>query len=130
MPSRQQHLKESAFVGGLVGLAYSTVRQLAEMRRGVRQRFDIGEAAQYTGLGVVFGAAGGLLPDGLEPAYCPHHRQFFHSYAMGAGVCYGIRKVVDADVPDELKLITLCTGAGYLTHLASDSATPFGLPLL
>ena len=74
------------------------------------------------------------LPDLIEPAINPHHRQFFHSIAFLAMIGCGLKKVYDWQPDDQagriLRFLTLCAGAGYISHLVLDGFTPRSLPLL
>lgn len=74
------------------------------------------------------------LPDLIEPARNPRHRQFFHSVAFGSIIAAaGIelyRWQPEEDWEKVLRQILLVGCAGYLIHLISDSFTPRGLPLL
>lgn len=83
--------------------------------------------------GTVVAAACTNLPDWLEPATHPHHRQFFHSLAFGGMVCYGVYKAYqwqpETDFDKFIRLCLLAAGAGVLIHLAMDSVTPRSIPL-
>ncbi|QIL91282.1 metal-dependent hydrolase [Microbulbifer sp. SH-1] len=74
------------------------------------------------------------LPDWIEPATNPHHRQFFHSVSFLAMLGYGLKKAYDWKPNDKegrlLRFLTLCAGAGYISHLVLDGLTPRSLPLL
>ena len=76
----------------------------------------------------------GKLPDLLEPATNPHHRQFCHSVAVFAGIGCGLKKAYDWQPKDEketfLRGLILVAGAGYLCHLIFDATTPMSLPLV
>ncbi|MEJ6531816.1 metal-dependent hydrolase [Pseudoalteromonas lipolytica] len=85
--------------------------------------------------GPVIGNFFGKLPDIIEPAFKnPNHRQFFHSMVVIAAVSYGIKKAYDWQPKDKfeklIRGILLCTGAGYLSHLALDAITPRSLPFV
>ena len=75
----------------------------------------------------------GTLPDLIEPAYHPNHRQFFHSWtlAIGLGVSlYQVHKWQPENKFQEcLKTLALVGGGAYLVHLAMDSTTPKSLPI-
>ena len=100
-------------------------------------------------MGAVFGAD---LPDRLEPADSPHHRQAAHGIipAIGAVILAGsmYRGFVqdlydqaeatpaDSDTHEALRLLRFMAAGfvraapnGYLSHLVADSTTPRGLPL-
>lgn len=79
-------------------------------------------------------AAFGTLPDILEPATSPNHRQFFHSLAFAATIGWGLYELWQWE-PDEewqewLKGGLLIAGGAYLVHLAMDATTKKSLPLL
>ena len=73
------------------------------------------------------------LPDWIEPATNPHHRQFFHSISFLVMLGYGLKKAYDWKPEDKddqfLRFLTLCAGAGYISHLVLDGLTPRSLPL-
>lgn len=74
------------------------------------------------------------LPDWIEPATNPHHRQFFHSISFLVMLGYGLKKTYNWKPEDKgnqlLRFLTLCAGAGYISHLVLDGLTPRSLPLL
>jgi membrane-bound metal-dependent hydrolase YbcI (DUF457 family) len=81
------------------------------------------------------GALLGKLPDALEPALRnPHHRQFFHSFAMLGLVGWGVHKVHQWEPEDDferlLRGLLLVGGIAYLSHLALDALTSRSLPLV
>lgn len=76
----------------------------------------------------------GTLPDLLEPAIHPNHRQFFHSIMFAGMVSYGVYKTYKWH-PEEprlqlLRWALLIAGGAYLTHLAMDGFTTKSLPLV
>lgn len=85
-------------------------------------------------LGGVVGALSASLPDLIEPATTPNHRQFFHSILFGAvvGAClYELHKwKPDDELQRLVKLILNCAGAAYLLHLLADATTKKSLPLV
>lgn len=74
------------------------------------------------------------LPDLLEPANSPHHRQFFHSAAFASLLINSLRHLYEWEAENDghlhLKDTLLVIGSSYLSHLAMDSTTPMGLPIL
>jgi inner membrane protein len=80
------------------------------------------------------GAGCGTLPDLLEPALHPNHRQFFHSVVFAALVGVGLYKAYNWEPQSTsesiLRTIVLIGGVSYLVHLAMDSATRKSLPLM
>jgi inner membrane protein len=83
--------------------------------------------------GVVAALASGI-PDYLEPATSPHHRQFCHSAVFATALIAAMKKLYDW-VPLStggvlLRDTLLSIGFGYLTHLGADATTAIGLPLI
>lgn len=82
----------------------------------------------------VLGASLGKLPDQLEPAMHPNHRQFFHSVAVLTACAYGMKKLLDWNPETQEKIwlrrILLVGGAAYISHLVLDGMTPKSLPLV
>lgn len=81
--------------------------------------------------GIVAALAAGI-PDYLEPATSPHHRQFCHS-AVFATALVAVMKNLYEWIPETageaiLRDILLSIGFGYLAHLGADATTPAGLP--
>lgn len=74
------------------------------------------------------------LPDTLEPATNPHHRQFFHSGICAAALGYGMYHLYNWRPQEEWKQMAkfglLAIGGAYLIHLAMDANTPRSLPLV
>lgn len=110
------------FVGGAVGFCISAM----ENTNNQKTIDPISAAA----LGSLFGA----LPDLLEPAINPHHRQFCHGVVMLAVIGYGIRRAYlwrpDTDRERLWRGIALVAGGAYLSHLFLDCVTPRSLPLV
>lgn len=80
------------------------------------------------------GVAFAKLPDILEPATNPHHRQFFHSFVVLAAIGFGVKKAYNWKPQDRSgefwRALALCAGIGYLSHLLLDGFTPRSLPLI
>jgi membrane-bound metal-dependent hydrolase YbcI (DUF457 family) len=82
-------------------------------------------------LAAAVGAVGGLLPDILEPATTPSHRQFFHSYS--AALLLGLGNIWISRNPDltqELKTTVHLASVGFYSHLLADAQTPMRLPMV
>ena len=81
-----------------------------------------------------FAALCGSLPDLLEPATHPGHRQFFHSVAFAGILAAGLYQTYhwrpDDPVHRLIRGTILVAGGAYLVHLAMDATTPKSLPLL
>lgn len=74
------------------------------------------------------------LPDILEPAAHPNHRQFFHSVSFAALVGIGVIKAYkwepSSPTQELLRSLALVAGSAYLLHLLADMFTARGLPLI
>lgn len=85
-------------------------------------------------VGAVLAAKFTKLPDVLEPAIHPNHRQFFHSVAFASllGVAgYKIYKWNPDNLFDEAIRFALMVAVGaYGIHLLLDASTPKSLPLI
>jgi inner membrane protein len=87
---------------------------------------------------VLAGCAGGFyfgtLPDLIEPATHPHHRQFFHSAFVAVAIGYGLYRLyrweLDTPMTQTLRALALVAGGAYLVHLAMDATTKRSLPLI
>ena|ERR1700722_14414163 len=88
----------------------------------------------HTTAGCIGGYCFGTLPDWVEPATNPNHRQFFHSLVFAGLVGYGLYRLYqwDPDSPEEkmLRFIVLAAVGAYLVHLALDATTPRSLPMV
>jgi len=74
------------------------------------------------------------LPDAIEPAIHPNHRQFFHSIAFASLIGYGVYKAYQWQTQTTQERIlrgaALIFGSAYLLHLMADFGTAKSLPLL
>ena len=117
MAMRSEHV----FVGAGIGLVGALVRC---KHRSNKPEF------RHVAVGVGLGAAGALLPDLLEPAFHPGHRQLCHSVllavALGLFIMVLMRRKGDGASTNAIEAMI----DGYLSHLALDAVTPAGLPLL
>lgn len=93
-----------------------------------------GTLSEETVIATITAFASGSLPDLIEPALHPNHRQFFHSIAFGLGVAYGAYKVYQWEPKDEfdrwMRRILLAVATTYIIHLIADSTTPKSIPLI
>ena len=117
-------LKEHAWLGAGTGVLTYIL-----MCRYYDRSFDFGE---MLGCAAVSTAAA-MVPDILEPALTPNHRNVAHSFVAGSGLLSFARHRCGADNRDweELqKILWAAATTGYLSHLLADACTPRGLPLL
>jgi len=116
VPGRATHELAGSLVGMAVAASNPTVSAI-----------EIGAA-------YCIGKSAGRIPDLLEPATSPHHRKFFHSWAMLATIGYGWKKAYDwdpeTDLDKLLRFVALVGGATVISHLVLDSFTPKSLPLI
>lgn len=73
------------------------------------------------------------LPDVLEPAVTPNHRQFFHSLAFAGLLIWGWKAIYDwqpkTDDGRFWRRVAMIGAGAYLCHLALDATTPRSLPV-
>ncbi len=119
MPNRSAH----SVIGGVavgLGIAYADSRNKTLTLKPVA--------------GGVIAALSSSLPDMLEPAIHPHHRQFFHSLAFGTLLGYGAYKLYKWEPTEEAhkiaRYLLLIILSAYLLHLLMDSFTSKSIPLI
>ena len=82
------------------------------------------------GMGLIGGLAG-LLPDLIEPAMSPHHRELAHSFTALVAVGSGINKLNENQgLETAQKELWLTLAFGYMSHLLLDAGTPASLPII
>ena len=74
------------------------------------------------------------IPDWLEPATHPGHRDFFHSIAFAAMLGLGFKKLYDWDPEEDwqkmIRYVSLIGAGASLVHLALDATRRRSLPLI
>jgi inner membrane protein len=131
MPNKGQHMSEGGATGAVVAFLGNVIVQAERKRSNPAYQFNAGEAVAVTIVGYGVGSLAGTLPDVLEPAYHPGHRDFCHSWAAGALLVAGAKKLNDNPaVPLPVKTLANSGTAAYLMHLYADSKTPAGIPLV
>ena len=128
MPCRRTHEEEGRVVGGLIGVIGNLAVQNHRIEIAPWTPFDLGEVVACGLVGMLVGQAGAVLPDQIEPGTSSWHRKTAHSWTALGAVTLGTLSYVTADLPGWARLVTGTFGAGYATHLLSDSETPRGLP--
>lgn len=93
-----------------------------------------GESTLKQVAGAGLAAILGTLPDFIEPACNPNHRQFFHSVGTFGLIGCGLYKLTKWE-PEEtfdktIKFVCMVAAGAYLVHLAMDLSTPKALPIL
>jgi membrane-bound metal-dependent hydrolase YbcI (DUF457 family) len=137
MSNRNDHARAGAVVGVLTAFTNAEAQQ-----RTIDPLELLG--------GLVGGLVGARLPDIIESATSPHHRQFAHSvtFAMAASAtlgriavrferwCWSEAARVQHTIPLLAALLRVLGGlavgvtGGYASHLVLDAGTPMGIPLL
>jgi len=92
------------------------------------------EVVGHAAVGCAGGYCFGTLPDLVEPAVTPNHRQFFHSVVFAGALGYGLYRLYRWEPTTAegkvLRLLGLVAGGAYLVHLALDATTKRSLPLV
>jgi hypothetical protein len=93
-----------------------------------------GQSTAWPVAGGGLGALFGTLPDILEPADHPNHRQFYHGLFFAAVLGYAWYKLYQWK-PEEswqrtARMFGLIAIGAYLIHLAMDATTPKSIPLV
>ena len=130
MPNRKKHLKVGAFAGLAISALTNIQKQLERRQANPCIKFNWLELALWSSAGAGVGAACGVLPDLLEPAEHPDHRDLFHSITTGTAIVYGMYKANNSNLSEDDKTLINIAGGGYLSHLLLDSETPNGLPII
>jgi membrane-bound metal-dependent hydrolase YbcI (DUF457 family) len=130
MPNIKKHAAVGAIIGAVAGLAVNLYAQYRKIKNKEQSDYNLGEALAWGAGGAAAGTIGAALPDLIEPAKHSHHRKLFHSVATGSSVVYGLYKTNTSKLPADLKHAINCVGLGYLSHLAQDSETPRGIPVV
>jgi membrane-bound metal-dependent hydrolase YbcI (DUF457 family) len=81
MPNKATHVAVGTLAGGCTA-AYRAREQ------------ETAKVLEIIG-GCIGGYIGSCLPDAIEPASWPGHRQFAHSVPTGGGVAYGLYKLLE-----------------------------------
>lgn len=85
-------------------------------------------------VGAVLAANLTKLPDILEPAVHPNHRQFFHSVAfaslLGMAGYKAYKWNPDNPVDEAIRFVLMVAIGAYGIHLLLDANTPKSLPLI
>lgn len=88
------------------------------------------ELPSLLGMGLAGGVAG-LLPDLIEPATSPQHRQIAHSVAALLISISSVSNINQSQyIGQNQKEFLAVLALGYGSHLILDAGTPAGLPLI
>jgi inner membrane protein len=126
MPNRSAHV----LIGVGVGIVASGALGWMD-RRSNGELVKLPALLGRVSLGAAIGGLAAMLPDILEPATHPGHRQFFHSIVLLGAIILGSYALGQRfDMSALLKGFMLAAVVGYGSHLIADGLTPSGLPLL
>lgn len=118
--------KQHKQIGAACGAGYTVAKYYLDKQDNPDLEFPWGDLLLNTGIGYLLGS----LPDWIEPATTPHHRQFFHSLTAATGVGYGAFGKHSEEWSEEDRKPIQATALAYLSHLAADAWTPRGIALL
>jgi hypothetical protein len=130
MANYDQHISAGGKAGALTAFLIDLLNQNKKIATGEQQEIDWGKIIGHSLLGYAAGAAIGVLPDLLEPATDPNHRNFFHSLTAASLLSYGLYKTHESNLDLDAKRGISYAIAGYVSHLALDLETPKSLPLI
>lgn len=131
MANSQQHAAIGAALGAVLLGGIELFRQSSRANADPHYNPDWDGVIGKTLLGAIGGSIAGLLPDILEPATSPFHRQFFHSLTVaGLLTVTGGKIIVSETIDPELKELLLTLIGTYGSHLVLDARTPMGLPFI
>ena len=121
MANFQGHLIGGVVTGGSIDI----IRKLKDNKPLEPQEIVILSAEQC------LGAAGGILPDRLEPAIHPRHRKFFHSILFLGFIAAGLVLLWKNDrIAEWIKWLLTALAMAIIIHLVIDGFTPAGLPIV
>ena len=116
------------------GFSHTVAGGMAGLSVVAFDRDGNGQTQHNPFLATAVGTLFGKMPDILEPALNPHHRQFCHSFVVLLAIGNGVRMAYEWEPKDDweriLPLLALGAGAGYISHLFLDGMTPQSLPLV
>ncbi|HAV92818.1 TPA: hypothetical protein DCW38_06525 [candidate division WOR-3 bacterium] len=114
-------------IGAIIGITASTVYLIKQVSH--KERLDLGDLGTVELLMTGYAVAS-MLPDIIEPALNPMHRQFFHSVSCLILIGLMLYKINDSTLESKSKELLSSLFVGYISHLIADLTTPAGLPLV
>lgn len=117
--------KQHRQIGAVCGAGYTVAKYSFDKQDNPELDFPLGEFILNTGIGYLLGS----LPDWIEPATNPNHRQFFHSLTAAVGVGYGAFGKHTETWSDEVKKLIQAIALAYISHLVADSSTAKGIAI-
>jgi inner membrane protein len=120
MPNRTVHAMGAAIGVGVIHIAH--------------ERSKVEKATGFPLVSAGLAGCLGSIPDMLEPATNPNHRQFCHSVLAGVFVIWSLKKIYDwqpaTPAQEFLRYLSLIAGGAYTIHLVQDALTKKSLPLI
>ena len=93
-----------------------------------------GARLPHPALGGLVAMLAASLPDVLEPATSPNHRQFCHSVVFAGGLVTGLKEIYqwtpETPLGRFVRDVLLSAGLAYLIHLGVDATTAKSIPWL
>lgn len=130
MPCCKEHERTGVAVGIGVGILSYFNKWSQERQSNIQAPCRIGELFLYVLVGAVAGKMAAIVPDVLEPATSPHHRNICHSVTAGAAIVYGMYELGKTNVYPLAKAALMSAGASCLAHIGEDAGTEMGVPWL
>lgn len=128
--NRKEHIEISTVGGAIVGGLLNVAKQCQDQTDNTNFEFDSKSFLKSILIGALGGRITARMPDIIEPAHNPNHRDFFHSWTFAALLALANKKVSDSNLSDNVKESVQALSVGYGLHLAADSTTKKSLPLL
>ena len=122
MPGFNKHFLIGMGAGAAITVVYFIVKKWEDPTT----QFDWLKLARNTSIGGVAAS----IPDWIEPATNPNHRNIFHSLGMAILTAYTAFGKPSSNLDPALRELLQVGAVGYLSHLGADSSTPKGLPLV
>lgn len=130
MPGARTHFKIGCFVGAGYAFFRTLARQNEEIECGRRTAVDLGEVVGMACVGALTGGLAAGVPDILEPATSPNHRDLFHSAATLVACLKGAGHAQESELEIVYQDLVTCSLLGVASHIVADSQTPKGIKLL
>jgi inner membrane protein len=131
MPNRKEHMEAGAWTATGFAFVANVIAQAERKRQDPSYQFNPLECVGVSVAAHFVGRFAGQLPDLLEPAFHPGHRDLFHSVGFGALIVAGASKLnKNSQLASNAKFVVNTAAAAYISHLVLDGATPAGIPIL
>jgi len=126
MPNYQEHL-EASFI---ITIIDNIINQIKKINSGSNIEFDFKEYLLNIMIEIPIGIITSSIPDQIEPAKNPNHREFFHSFTIIGIIFFLMDLIAKSNINDDIKKMLKSACKQYLGHLLLDLTTPKGLPII